>query len=61
MKHTKLKWRAEHSVKRNADLCPTHGVGPAAHCLNIDRGNRFVHLTSAMIVIEIGHEKLPVI
>jgi predicted dehydrogenase len=31
---------------RNGDLYPTHGIGPIANCLNIDRGNRFASLTS---------------
>ena len=39
-------WRTEHSVKRNGDLYPTHGVGPLSVSLNINRGNRFVSLTS---------------
>ncbi|WP_423149361.1 Gfo/Idh/MocA family protein [Rubrolithibacter danxiaensis] len=39
-------WRTEHSVKRNGDLYPTHGIGPIANCLNINRGNSFVSLTS---------------
>lgn len=39
-------WRTEHSVKRNGDLYPTHGIGPIANCLDIDRGNRFVSLTA---------------
>jgi len=41
-----IKWRERHNMKRNSDLYPTHGVGPMANCLNIDRGNRFVYLTS---------------
>lgn len=41
-----LRWRGEHSVKRNGDLYPTHGIGPIANCLDIDRGNRFLTLTS---------------
>jgi len=41
-----IKWRGKHSVTRNADLYPTHGIGPMANCLNIDMGNRFVYLTS---------------
>ncbi len=40
------RWRTQHSLKRNADLYPTHGVGPVATWLNINRGNRFLHLTS---------------
>jgi predicted dehydrogenase len=39
-------WRTEQSVYRNGDLYPTHGVGPVATYLNINRGNRFVSLTS---------------
>jgi predicted dehydrogenase len=39
-------WRTNHSVHRNGDLYPTHGIGPMAHCININRGNRFVSLTS---------------
>lgn len=40
------KWRTQHSVKRNGDLYPTHGVGPIAQMININRGNRFQYLTS---------------
>jgi len=40
------KWRTAHSLKRNGDVYPTHGVGPVANFLNINRGNRFVSLTS---------------
>lgn len=39
-------WRTQHSVLRNADVYPTHGVGPIAAMCNINRGNRFVSLTS---------------
>ena len=40
------RWRTEHSLHRNADLYPTHGVGPIATMMNINRGNRFLTLTS---------------
>ena len=43
---SEAKWRTLHSVNRNGDLYPTHGVGPVSTMLNINRGNRFVHLTS---------------
>lgn len=43
---SEAKWRTKHSVHRNGDLYPTHGIGPAAQCLNINRGNRFLYLTS---------------
>ena len=40
------RWRTRHSIYRNGDLYPTHGVGPVATMLNINRGNRFVSLVS---------------
>ncbi|MCP5054031.1 MAG: Gfo/Idh/MocA family oxidoreductase [bacterium] len=39
-------WRTEHSIKRNGNLYPTHGIGPVAKCMNINRGNRFEFLVS---------------
>jgi|TARA_B110000114_G_scaffold17792_1_gene17187 predicted dehydrogenase len=39
-------WRTQHSVLRNGDVYPTHGVGPIATMCNINRGNRFTSLTS---------------
>ncbi|MDH5804903.1 MAG: gfo/Idh/MocA family oxidoreductase, partial [Gemmatimonadota bacterium] len=39
-------WRTQHSIKRNGDVYPTHGVGPVAKALDINAGNRFVSLTS---------------
>lgn len=44
---SEAKWRTEHSVKRNADVYPTHGLGPIAVMADINRGNRFVSMTSA--------------
>ena len=43
---SEAQWRTLHSLKRNADLYPTHGVGPIAAYSDINRGNRFVSLTS---------------
>ncbi len=43
---SEARWRTEHSVKRNADVYPTHGLGPVAVMANINRGNRFVSMTS---------------
>ena len=43
---SEAKWRTSHSVYRNGDLYPTHGVGPIGVYANINRGNRFVSLTS---------------
>lgn len=39
-------WRTEHSIHRNGDIYPTHGIGPIAKCMDIERGNRFISLTS---------------
>lgn len=43
---SEAKWRTTHSVHRNGDLYPTHGIGPVAQYININRGNRLTHLTS---------------
>ena len=43
---SEAKWRTPHSVTRNGDLYPSHGVGPCAMQVNINRGNRFERLTS---------------
>lgn len=43
---SEAQWRTLHSLKRNADLYPTHGVGPIAVYADINRGNRFVSLSS---------------
>ena len=39
-------WRLAHGEQRNGDLYPTHGAGPVAQWLNINRGNRFTRLVS---------------
>jgi len=39
-------WRTNHSVHRDGDLYPTHGIGPIAEMININRGNRFLSLSS---------------
>jgi predicted dehydrogenase len=43
---SEAKWRTQHSVNRNGDLYPTHGIGPVAEMLNINYGNKFDYLTS---------------
>jgi hypothetical protein len=35
-----------HAVKRNANIYPTHPIGPIAWWTNINRGDRFVYLVS---------------
>lgn len=44
--YSEAHWRTEHSVHRNGDLYPTHGIGPIANYININRGNRFNSLCS---------------
>ena len=39
-------WRLHENLKHNGNLYPTHGLGPVAQCLNINRGNLFSYLTS---------------
>lgn len=44
--YSEARWRTNHSVHRNGDLYPTHGIGPVGNYININRGNRFEYLTS---------------
>ena len=39
-------YRIHNYLNRNGDVYPTHGLGPMAKCLNINKGNRFINLTS---------------
>lgn len=43
---SEAKWRTNHSVHRNGDLYPTHGLGPVSNMIDINRGNRLLSLTS---------------
>lgn len=43
---SEARWRTDHSVRRNGELYPSHGIGPIAVQAGINRGNRFVNLTS---------------
>ena len=44
--YSEAKWRTNHSVHRNGDLYPTHGLGPIGNMVDLNRGNRMVSLTS---------------
>lgn len=44
--YSEARWRTYHSIHRNAELYPTHGLGPVATLLDINRGNRMLYLTS---------------
>lgn len=39
-------WRRAHAIARNANLYPTHGLGPIAQCLDVNRGNQLDYLVS---------------
>jgi predicted dehydrogenase len=40
------RWRLAHSVRRNGDLYPTHGLGPVCQWLDVNRGNHLESLVS---------------
>ena len=42
--YAEAQWRTQHSVTRNGDVYPTHGIGPIANCMDINHGNRFITL-----------------
>lgn len=39
-------WRRRHHTLRDSNLYPTHGLGPVANYMNINRGDRFDHLVA---------------
>ena len=39
-------WRRAWATKLDGNLYPTHGLGPVANCLDINRGDRFEYLVS---------------
>ena len=43
---SEARWRTPHSVQRNGELYPSHGIGPCAMYTNINRGNRFTRINS---------------
>ncbi len=43
---SEAQWRTGHSVHRDGDLYPTHGIGPIAEMININSGNRFTDIVS---------------
>lgn len=64
---SEAKWRTIHSIYRNGDTYPTHGVGPIAAMCDINRGNRFLSLTSHATkarglhkhIVDVGGEEHP--
>ncbi|MDB5125211.1 MAG: nagA 2 [Mucilaginibacter sp.] len=43
---SEAQWRTQFNIDRNADIYPTHGVGPLMQYADINRGNRFTNLVS---------------
>ncbi len=39
-------WRLKENTGKTGNLYPTHGLGPVAQCMNINRGDRLDHLVS---------------
>ena len=39
-------WRLKENANRNGNLYPTHGLGPIAQCMNINRGDQMDYLVS---------------
>jgi predicted dehydrogenase len=64
---SEAQWRTAHSLRRNGDLYPTHGIGPLAMMLDINRGNRFTKLVSYSgkarglheYIVKVGGEQHP--
>jgi len=44
--YAEAQWRGLHSLRRNGDIYPTHGIGPVAKILDIHNGNRFSSISS---------------
>ena len=41
-----VRWRLENKIHRDGNLYPTHGLGPVAQCMDINRGDQFDYLVS---------------
>ena len=46
IEHGTGSWRTYHYVKRNGNLYPTHGLGPIAQYMDINRGDAFDYMVS---------------
>ncbi len=44
--YSEAQWRTEHNRTRNGELYPTHGLGPVAVMMDINKGNRMTKLSS---------------
>lgn len=46
IEHGTGSWRTYEYTRRNGNLYPTHGLGPVAHYLDLNRGDRMLYLSS---------------
>ena len=46
VEHGTGSWRTYEYAEHNGNLYPTHGLGPIAHYMGVNRGDRFDYLTS---------------
>lgn len=46
IEHSTGSWRTYEYTRRNGNLYPTHGLGPVAQYMNINRGDRMDYLSS---------------
>jgi hypothetical protein len=46
VEHGTGSWRTLHYVNDQGSLYATHGVGPLAHCMDVNRGDTFSHIVS---------------
>ncbi|MFZ1527827.1 MAG: Gfo/Idh/MocA family oxidoreductase [Ferruginibacter sp.] len=44
--YSEAKWRTQHYINRNGENYPTHGLGPVATMIDINKGNRLTGLSS---------------
>jgi len=44
--HNEGLWRRDEHTKRDGNLYPTHGLGPVANYMGIQRGDRFAYIVS---------------
>jgi len=54
--YAEAQWRGLHSIRRNGDVYPTHGIGPVAKILIFTTGTvfwRYLHLHQGQGIAEI--------
>jgi hypothetical protein len=56
IEHGTGSWRTYEYAKHNGNLYPTHGLGPIAHCMDINRGDAFDYMSSISSPSVMRHE-----